>query len=32
MLLLQSVVQYYGNVGGGPHRAVVFGFRIKVEL
>ena len=32
MLLLQPVVQYYGNVGGGPHRAVVFGFRIKVEL
>ena len=32
MLLLQPVVQYYANVGGGPHRAVVFGFRTKVEF
>ena len=32
MLLLQPVVQYYANVGGGSHRAVVFGFRTKVEF
>ena len=32
MLLLQPVVQYYENVGGGSHRAVVFGFRTKVEF
>jgi hypothetical protein len=32
MLLLQPVIQYFANVGGGPHRAVVFGFRTKVEL
>jgi carbohydrate-selective porin OprB len=32
MLLLQPVVQYYANVGGGNHRAVVFGFRTKVEF
>ena len=32
MLLLQPVVQYYGNVGGGNHSAVVFGFRTKVEF
>jgi hypothetical protein len=32
MLLLQPVVQYFTNVGGGPHRAVVFGFRTKVEF
>jgi carbohydrate-selective porin OprB len=32
MLLLQPVVQYYANVGGGTQRAVVLGFRIKVEL
>jgi porin len=32
MLLLQPVVQYYGNVGGGPRHAVVFGFRTKVEF
>jgi porin len=32
MLLLQPVVQYYTNVGGGSHRAVVFGFRTKVEF
>src|SRR5882762_8161356 len=29
MLLLQPVVQYYANVGGGTQRAVVFGFRTK---
>ncbi len=32
MLLLQPVVQYYANAGGGRHRAVVFGFRTKVEF
>lgn len=32
MLLLQPVVQYYANVGGGNHSAVVFGFRTKVEF
>jgi porin len=32
MLLLQPVVQYYANVGGGVHRAVVAGFRTKVEF
>ena len=32
MLLLQPVVQYYENVGAGNHRAVVFGFRTKVEF
>ena len=32
MLLLQPVVQYYANVGGGLQRAVVFGFRTKIEF
>lgn len=32
MLLLQPVIQYDANVGGGSHRAVVFGFRTKVEF
>ena len=32
MLLLQPVIQYYANVGGGTNRAVVFGFRTKVEF
>lgn len=32
MLLLQPVVQYYENVGGGAQRAVVFGFRTKIEF
>ena len=32
MLLLQPVVQYYADVGGGMRRAVVFGFRTKVEF
>jgi hypothetical protein len=27
-----SVVQYYENVGGGTQRALVFGFRTKVEF
>jgi carbohydrate-selective porin OprB len=32
MLLVQPVIQYYANVGGRTQCAVVFGFRIKVEL
>jgi porin len=32
MLLLQPVIQYYTNVGGRTQRALVFGFRTKVEL
>jgi carbohydrate-selective porin OprB len=32
MLLLQPVVQYYANAGAGPHHAVVFGFRTKIEF
>jgi porin len=32
MLLLQPLVQYYAHVGGGSQRAVVFGFRTKVEF
>ena len=32
MLLLQPVVQYYADVGDGTRRAVVFGFRTKVEF
>ena len=32
MLLLQPVIQYYANAGGGTHREVVFGFRTKVEF
>jgi len=32
MVLLQPVVQYFANVGGGTHRALVFGFRSKVEF
>jgi porin len=32
MLLLQPVVQYYANVGGGTGHAVVLGFRTKVEF
>jgi carbohydrate-selective porin OprB len=32
MLLLQPVIQYYANVGGGVQRAVVFGFRTKLEF
>jgi len=32
MLLLQPVVQYYADVGGGTRRAVVIGFRTKVEF
>jgi porin len=32
MVLLQPVFQYYANVGGGSQRAVVFGFRTKMEF
>jgi len=32
LLLLQPVIQYYANVGGGEQHAVVFGFRTKVEF
>src|ERR1700677_2666383 len=32
MLRLQPVFQYYANVGGGRQRAVVFGFRTKIEF
>jgi porin len=32
MLLLQPVVQYFANVGGGVQHAVVLGFRTKVEF
>src|SRR5260370_17974568 len=32
MVLLQPVIQYYASVGGRTERAVVFGFRIKVEF
>jgi porin len=31
-MLIQPVVQYYANVGGGAQRAVVSGFRTKVEF
>ena len=31
MLQLQPVLQYFANVGGGSHRAVVVGFRARVE-
>jgi len=32
MVMLQPVVQYYANVGGGSQSAVVVGFRTKVEF
>jgi porin len=32
MLLLQPVIQYFANVGARTGRAVVFGFRSKVEF
>jgi hypothetical protein len=28
----KPVIHYYANVGGGAQRAVVFGFRTKVEF
>jgi carbohydrate-selective porin OprB len=31
-MLLQPVVQYYANAGGRTQNAIVFGFRVKVEL
>jgi carbohydrate-selective porin OprB len=31
-ILLQPAIQYYANVGGGPQRAVVLGFRAKAEF
>jgi len=31
-MLFQPVMQYYVNVGGRTGRAVVFGFRVKMEL
>jgi carbohydrate-selective porin OprB len=31
-ILLQPVVQYYTNVGGGSRSALVFGFRTKIEF
>jgi carbohydrate-selective porin OprB len=31
-MLAQPVVQYFANVGGGPHRAVVFGVRTKIDF
>jgi porin len=31
-ILFQPVIQYYANVGGGTHDAVVCGFRTKVEF
>lgn len=32
MVLLQPVVQYYTNMGRGSARAVVVGFRTKIDL
>jgi carbohydrate-selective porin OprB len=32
MIIVQPVVQYYANVGAGGQRAVVLGFRTKVEF
>lgn len=31
-MLVQPVLQYYANVGGGTHRAVVFGLRTKIDF
>ena len=31
-MLAQPVIQYYANAGGGPHRAVVFGLRTKIDF
>jgi len=31
-IMIQPVVQYYANVGGGSESAVVLGFRTKVEF
>jgi carbohydrate-selective porin OprB len=32
MIILQPVVQFYSNDGGGAQNAVVFGFRTKIEF
>jgi porin len=32
MMFVQPVIQYYANVGGGVQRAVVLGFRTKIEF
>jgi porin len=32
MLLMQPVIQYFANVGGGTQHAVVLGFRTKVDF
>jgi hypothetical protein len=32
MVILQPVLQYYSDVGGGTQTAVVFGFRTKIEF
>jgi porin len=32
MIMLQPAFQYYANVGGGVQRAVVVGFRARVEF
>jgi porin len=32
MMFVQPVVQYYANTGGDTQRAIVFGFRTKVEF
>jgi hypothetical protein len=32
MFLLQPVIQYYANVGAKAGRAVVLGFRTKIEF
>jgi carbohydrate-selective porin OprB len=32
MVLVQPVIQYYVNVGGGINHAVVIGFRVKLDL
>jgi carbohydrate-selective porin OprB len=32
MLLLQPVIQYYANVGGGTGHALIVGFRTKIEF
>jgi porin len=31
-MLIQPVVQYYANAGGGAHRVVVLGLRTKIEF
>jgi len=32
MMLVQPVIQYYANAGGGTGHAIVFGFRTKVDF